>query len=38
MERRWIVLVEDGSLGGNLGRHTDPTDDELTTIAKSLLD
>jgi hypothetical protein len=37
-ERRWIVLVEDGRLGGTLGRHTDPTDDELTAVEKSLLD
>lgn len=37
-ERRWIVLIEDGRLGGTLGRHTDPTDDELVAVEKSLID
>ncbi len=37
-ERRWIVLVEDGRLGGTLGRHTDPTDEEITAVEKSLVD
>ena len=37
-ERRWIVLVEDGRLGGTLGRHTDPTEQELLAVEKSLVD
>ena len=34
-ERRWIVLGEDGR-HVTIGRHTDPTDDELARAADAL--
>jgi len=34
-ERRWIILGEDGR-HVTVGRHTDPTDDELARAAEAL--
>ena len=34
-ERRWIILGEDGR-HATVGRHTDPTDDELVKAAEAL--
>ncbi len=34
-ERWWLILVEDGRIGGTLGRHTDPDDQYLLAVEKS---
>jgi hypothetical protein len=36
-ERRWIVVVEDGRMGGTVGRYTDPTGEEILKVEAALL-
>ena len=36
-ERRWLVLAEDGRVGGWLGRATDPSDDEIAMAERGLV-
>lgn len=35
-ERRWAVILADGTLGGWLGRNSDPTEEEIQRVADQL--